>query len=110
MVYYGTENTELIIFHRVGDIDDIHYIGMIKSADVPTFTVRCCCDSEWEYEFYMDNNSDYERVKMAIMDAALEAEDIEDLMGILSEVFEDGFEEILVKHECDGNCENCTCH
>ena len=113
MVYYGTENTELIIFHGAGNPDDIHFIGMTKSCDVPTFSVKSCCDNDWGYEFYMDNNSDYERVKMTIMDAAFEAENMEELMKTLSEVFEDGFGSILVgeeEHECKcGNhCENCN--
>lgn len=104
MVYYGTETTDRIL------IEDMHYITMTKLADIPAFVVRCCCDSDWEYEFYIDNNSDYERVKMMIMDAVSEADDMEDLMDMLSEVFEDGFDDILVRHECDGNCEHCTCH
>ena len=107
MVYYGTENTEYIIFHSEGNPEDVHSIAMTKSADTPTFSVKCCCNDMWEHEFYMDNNSDYERVKMSIMDVAFEAETMNELMDMLNEVFEDGFRELLVEHECNGNCDNC---
>ena len=110
MVYYGTETTERILLHSDCNTEDVHYISMTKLADVPTFVVNCCCDYEWEYEFYMDNNSDYERVKMMIMDVASEVDDIAELMDVLGGVFEDGFEDILVKHECNGDCEHCTRH
>lgn len=110
MVYYGTETAELIMLHGEGDEASMHYIGMIKSPDIPTFTVESCCDNNWKYEFYVDNNSDYERVKMAIMETAFDCDTIEEVMEQLSEVFEDGFSDILVQHECNGNCEHCTCH
>lgn len=110
MVYYGTENIELIMLHSAGDESDMHFISMTKNADIPTFTVKCCCGNDWEYEFYMDNNSDYERVKMSIMEAAFNCDTIEEVMEQLSEMFEDGFSDILVHNECNGNCEHCTCH
>lgn len=111
MVYYGTDIVEYIVFNTAGDPENKHLIGMTKHSDAPVFTVDCCCDSEWRYDFWMENNSDYERVKFNIMDAIFECEDVDSLMRVLSEVFEDGFSDILVKDECDcdGSCEVCKC-
>lgn len=113
MVYYGTDIVEYIVFHPEGNYEDKHLIGMTKHSDAPIFTVDCCCDSEWHYDFWMENNSDYERVKLCIMEAVFECEDMDALMVVLSEIFEDGFEDILIKDkdkcDCDGSCEVCKC-
>lgn len=107
MVYHGTSVHELIQFHAIGD-SDLHFIEMMKAADEPTFSVTCCCDPDWYYEFYMDNNSDYERVKMTIMDELFDDQDIEELLDELSEIFEEVFEDILVEDDCD--CDDCCAH
>lgn len=111
MVYYGTNMVECIEFHTAGDPNDGHFIMMTKRSDAPIFTVECCCDSEWRYDFWMKNNSDYERVKFNVMEAIFECEDMNALMRYLGEIFEDGFEDILVEEEChcDGDCEHCNC-
>lgn len=110
MVFEGINAIERLIVSSVDDVT-MHFITMIKFADTPTFGVACDCDDEWHYEFYMSNNSDYERVKFNIMEAIFECEDMDSLMRVLSEVFEDGFADILIKDECDcdGSCENCKC-
>ena len=105
MVYHGTSVHEMIQFHAISD-NDLHFIEMIKAADEPTFAVLCCCDPDWYYEFYIDNNSDYERVKMAIMEAIVDCDSVYDLMDELSDIFEDGFEDILV----DDDCAHCECN
>ena len=112
MVYYGIDTTEYIVFHAAGASDDKHFIAMTKHADMPIFTVNCCCNPEWHYNFWMDNNSDYDRVKFNIMETIFECEDMDALLVVLSEIFEDGFSDILVEEDecdCDGNCENCNC-
>ena len=109
MVYYGTDVVEYIVFHTAGNSEDKHLIGMAKSADSQTFTVDCCCDSEWRYSFRMENNSDYERIKFNIMQTVFECETMEELLSKLSELFKDGFEELLIKDECDGNCDCYDC-
>lgn len=109
MVYHGTSAHEVIQFHPIGYKNELHFIEMAKSANGPTFSVTCCCDPDWYYEFYMENNSDYERVKMAILDSVFNCDDVEELMDELSEIFEDGFEDILVDDccDCDFDCDNC---
>ena len=108
MIYHGTSVHEIIQFHAIGE-SDLHCIELIKAADEPTFSVICCCDPEWYYEFYMENNSDYERVKFAIMDAMFEYYSVDELLDELSDIFEDCFEDILVEDVCDGDCEHCEC-
>lgn len=112
MVYYGTDAVEYIVFHAAGESNDKHYIEMTKHADMPVFTVSYCCDPEWSYDFLMNGNSDYERVKYNIMTAIFNCEDVDALFVVLNEVFKDGFSDILIKADkcnCDGSCENCTC-
>lgn len=112
MVYYGTDIVEYIVFHAAGDSDDRHFVTMTKHADMPVFTVGYCCNPEWRYGFWMNNSSDYERVKFNIMEAIFECEDTDALLVVLNEIFEDGFGDILIKEDecnCDGNCENCNC-
>ena len=113
MVYHGTSAHEIIQFHMIGCPNDLHFIELTKSAVKPTFYVTCCCDPEWGYEFYMENNSDYERIKMVIMDALMDCDHMEELLCELSEIFEDGFEDILVEDDCDCgcnfDCDNCEC-
>lgn len=109
MIYHGTYASETIEFYTVSRPDIAHWIEMTKSADDPTFFVTCCCDPDWHYEFYMENNSDYERVKMTIMDAIFNCENPDALIDELSEIFEDGFMDILVENDgCDGDCDNCS--
>ena len=114
MVYFGTSNAELIYIHEVGNPDEVHSICLEKSAVESVFDVSYCCDPNWGYRFRMDNNSDYERVKMVVMECIFDCESTDELLDSLSEIFEDGFDELLVgngyncKHDnkcdCNGHC------
>lgn len=107
MVYYGTNTSERIMIYPAGEQENMHFIEMTKFADAPMFSVTCCCDDDWGYLFWMENNSDYERVRLTIMDCIFDCEDMDALIRILSETLEDGFASILVEEECDGDCEHC---
>jgi hypothetical protein len=106
MVYKGTDNIEIIQVHPMDNLSETHFISLVKPANSPTFYVTCCCNEDWGYEFYLENNSDYERIKFNIMETIFEAETMNDLLETLSEVFEDGFSDIMVEN-CD--CEDCNC-
>lgn len=111
MIYKGTYDVEIIEIVPMDDMSETHYIQMQKSRDDATFSVTCCCDEDFYYEF-MYNKSDYERVKFNIMECIFECDTMEELLDTLSEVFEDGFEPIehdpeYEEFECDGDCENC---
>ena len=110
MIYTGTGIAEFI---QVNDDGEIFGIELVKMPDEPTFIVCSDYDDDWSYEFTLENNSDYERVKFNIMDAIFECNTMDELIGYLSNVFEDGFADILVYNDdcdCDGNCENCNCN
>lgn len=106
MKYCGTYATERIAISVPGD-EAMHFIEMTKSGSEPTFWVNCCCDENWSYEFVMEDNSSYERVKFNIMQSIFECDTMEELLDMLSEIFEDGFEDILVNDTCNGDCEHC---
>ena len=94
MVYHGTVVSEKIAFYPAGEPSKMHYIELAKSSNDPIFWVSCCYE-DWFYEFALESNSDYERVKFNIMEAIFECEDMDELLTCLSEVFEDGFANIL---------------
>lgn len=96
MVYRGTDLVEIIAISPMNSLDEEHYINIVKSATEPTFYVTCCCYEDWKYEFYLENNSDYERIKWCIMDAIFECDTMYELIDTLSATFEDGFEDIIV--------------
>jgi len=104
MVYQGTMVSESIL---VNDLNETHFIELTKAADVPVFYVTCCCDENWFHAFSMRNSSDYERVKYNIMENVFESDTMEELLETLSEIFEDGFSDILIEEECNGDCDHC---
>lgn len=108
MVYYGTSNTEMIMWHPVCDVSDLHAILLTKECDGATFVVNVCCDPEWEWRLDMTSPSNYEIVKHMIMDLAFECDDMDDLIAAMDEMFMDDFAEIVVDDEYDsGCCERC---
>lgn len=112
MIYCSTGKMERLFIHEIDDMNTSHYIDLIMATDTPTFAVTCCCDEDWIYEFVY-SASDYERVKYNIMEAIFNCDTMEELLDELTEIFEDGFSDILVDFEpdddfeCDGDCEDC---
>ena len=111
MVYVGTACTEAIVFHVHENANEQHIIFLSKECDDPIFSVSICDYDNWEWKFSMMSPANYEMVKHMVMDAAFEADDVEDLIDILDETFETMFADIVVyedAHECK-HCENCDC-
>lgn len=112
MVYCGSSYTENIIVHEEnlqGIIEDVaHCISLTTAAHEPKFCVTCCCNEEWMWEFYYTSKTDYERVKMCVMDMLYECNDMYQLMDLLDEVFLEVFEDMLVEEEIEC-CGNCLC-
>lgn len=108
MVYNGTNKTEVIWFSPENDLEEVHYIELIKSDDEPVFYVTACCNEDWMWAFYMDGVSNYEMVKYTIIDTAFGCVSMGELLDNLDEIFADEFEDILVEDEdeceCDGSC------
>ena len=111
MVYYGTNETEIIWIGPANDLEEVHYIELIKSDDEPVFYVTACCNEDWVWAFNMNGVSNYEMVKHTIMDAAFECDRMGQLLDALDEIFIENFEDILVEDEedeCGCCCENCN--
>ena len=109
MVFNGSANVERIFFSVNGKT---HWIDMAIHHDEPVFSVTCCCDEEWEYDFFY-SPSDYSRIKFNIMNAIFENESIDDALCSLDDIFCDGFSDILLGDDdepCDGDCEHCDCN
>lgn len=112
MIYQGTDVVEIIAINPMNDMNETHYINMVKSGTGPVFYVTCCCNSDWYYEFVMENNSDYEIVKFNIMETIFECDTMNELLCALSKVFEEGFGDILIEDKCECACDEpgeCEC-
>ena len=106
MIYYGTESIERVFFK---DKSNMHLIDISINANKNTFSVTCCCDEDWIWEFYYVKST-YERIKFIIMDLVYKCDSIGELLDALDDIFSEAFEDILIdedEFECDGNCENC---
>lgn len=113
MVYCGSGYTENIIVHEEdarGVIEnEVHSISLTTAVHEPKFYVTCCCSEEWVWEFYYTSKTDYERVKMCIIDMLYECNNMYELMSLLDEVFLEVFEDMLVEDEEVECCGNCLC-
>ena len=94
MVYRKTVFAEQIKYCPAGENDNTHYVQIEKRDRF--FVVGFCCDTEREYRFRLESESDYERVKFNIMEAIFKCDDPEELMDYLENVFDDGFASILI--------------
>ena len=111
MVYYGMYETEGIVFHANGDVDDIYIIALTKNIDGKTFKVEVDFDEDWYWDFEMYPGA-YEMIKHMIMDVAFECDNEDELLMELDTMFEDNFSELVVCDEdcdCEHGCEHCGC-
>ena len=115
MILCGTYEIEKIIVHPDDDPCESHYIDIVVDKDMPKFSVACCCDNEWSWDFWY-SKTNYEVVKFLIMDCITDCRTIEELIDALDETFEESCVELLFNEaelqedefECDGDCENCV--
>lgn len=108
MIYCRTINVERIAVHPNEDEFHTKFIEITRYGDEPVFSVRIDNkDEEWYWEFDCTCPSDYERVKFSIFDAIYECDDTYELACYLAEVFENGFEDILIFCKYEDMCEGC---
>ena len=124
MVYCSAGSLERIMFHPYDNLEETHYIDLTMSNCDAAFAVTTCCDEEWIWEFYYDKTT-YDLVKHIVMDCIFEAEDIEELIEMIDEAFEQSFADVVVNEtemqdeidmdvdvdmeiECDGCCGKCN--
>ena len=101
MRYCGTTAIEIIEMNPMDDLETVHWIALEKNSANLTLYVHTCCDDEWGYVFAVEDNSDYDRIKYNIMNMMFEYETMDELLEALSNLFENGFSEMLVKDEIE---------
>ena len=100
MIYRGTYQQETIMVSPEDCTQSYQFIDLTKDAADNILTVRLDTGlDECEWSFYLDEPSDYERIKFNIMQSVFETENMEKLAETLDEIFNDGFEDILIEDE-----------
>ena len=111
MVFCGIVETEQIDLHPETDLDQLYSICLTKAKHEPKFYVYCDYDSEWVWEFWNTSKTDYERVKMCILDIAGECDDIDETLDVITEAFFRYFDDMLVvDKECECACGGVGCN
>ena len=100
MIYNGMYKQETLIVSPNNDEKEIQFIDLVIDANEHIVSVRLDAETEdYYWDFYLDNPSDYERIKFNIMESMWDVEDMEELAETLGHVFNDGFADILVQDE-----------
>ena len=111
MIYHGMYETEYIVFHTNGDVDDICIISLTKNLDGKTSRVEVDFDEEWHWDFEMYPGA-YEMIKYMIMDVSFNCDNEDELLMELDAMFEESFRELVVNDEdcnCGHDCKHCSC-
>lgn len=111
MIFCGIMQTESVHLHEENDLDVVYSIELTTAKHEPKFYVYSPDNEEWLWEFWYTSRTDYERVKMCIMDIAAECNDFMETLNTLNEVFVEYFNDMLEpkEHTCqcgNGNCGN----
>ena len=110
MIFCGVMQTESIHLHEKDDLDLTYMIDITMAKHEPKFYVYTPYDEEWFWEFRYTSKTDYERVKMCIMDVAAECDEFMEALDILSGVFLEYFEDMLTPEEHVCQCGNGNCN
>jgi hypothetical protein len=107
MVYCKTANAERIAVHPMNNLKNTQWVEIVRHGEEPVFSVLIDDGTEeWFWEFSMTCPSDYERVKLNIFDAIFECDTMTELARMLDEIFNDGFQDILIGDEYE-DCTGC---
>lgn len=111
MIFCGVMQTESIHLHEENDLDQTYTIDLIMAKHEPKFYVCSYYNEKWFWEFRYTSKTDYERVKMCILDVAANCDSFMETLDILSGVFLEYFDDMLTpeEHICqcgNGNCNN----
>ena len=111
MIFCGIVEAEQIDLHPEDDLDQTYSIALVKAKHEPKFYVYSDYDPTWVWEFWNMSKTDYERVKMCILDIAAECDDIETTLHVLSEAFIGYFDDMLaLEEECECACGGAGCN
>ena len=108
MIFCGISQTETICLHEKNNLDQIYTIDIVLDLHEPKFYVYAYGNEEWMWEFKYTSKTDYERVKMCILDVAADCDDFTETLDALSGVFLEYFDDMFIEeeYECCGNCLN----
>ena len=109
MIFCGIMQTESIHLHEENDLDQVYSIDLTMAKHEPIFYVYSPYSEEWIWEFRYTSKTDYERVKMCIMDIAAECNGFEETLNTLTETFLEYFDDMLRPEEHVCQCGNGSC-
>lgn len=110
MIFCGVMQIESIHLHEEHGLDQLYTIDLTMAKHEPKFYVSSTNDEEWFWEFRYTSKTDYERVKMCIMDVAADCNTFDETLDALSEVFFEYFDDMLTPDEHVCQCGNGSCN
>lgn len=115
MIFDGIIETEQFDLRSETDPDQIYSIVLIKAKYEPKFYVCSDYDPTWMWKFWNMSTTDYERVKMCILDIASECDDFDSMLFTLNAIFVEYFDDMLVQEEeheckCGSECGGTCCN
>lgn len=104
MIYRGTNFTERIQLSPMDRINTVQWIEMRRFGNDNDLEVFLCDDygnrrEVWSWWFTLDNQTTYEQIKFNIMASIFDCDTITDLVDALSEIFTDGFSDVLLSDD-----------
>lgn len=109
MIFCGVMQTESMYLHEENDLDQVCVINLTMAKHEPKFYVHALDNDEWFWEFRYTSQTDYERVKMCIIDVAADCDGLIETLDALSEVFLEYFHDMLEPEEHVCQCGNGSC-
>ena len=109
MIFCGIMQTESVHLHEENNLDQTYMIDLTMAKHEPKFYVHSLNDEKWFWEFRYTSKTDYERVKMCIMDVADNCSTFAETLDMLSEVFMEYFDDMLRPEEHVCQCGNANC-
>ena len=103
MIFCGITKAEQIYLQADDDLDKIYVIELLRDGYEPKFTAWSDYDKDWTWDFWYTSETDYERVKWAILDMIDEYNSIPAVLIALNDAFLEYFVDMLVdnKKECE---------
>ena len=110
MIFCGISQTESICLHEKNNLDQTDIIDITTDTHEPKFYVYACSNEEYMWEFRYTSKTDYERIKMCIIDVASDCDSLTETLDALSGVFLEYFDDILWSEEHVYQCGNESCN
>lgn len=109
MIFSGIMQTESVHLYEENDLDQAYVINLTMARYEPKFYVHALDNDDWFWEFDYTSKTDYERVKMSIIDVIADCDSFMEALDTLSEVFLEYFDDMLAPEEHVCQCGNGCC-